>query len=78
MLWDSGRDVGEKLQSLFVRLLSGDGSDGSDDLVEFELDEFQIELARLDFGKVEDVVDDREQGGAGVVNLAQVIALFSA
>src|SRR5678810_1231655 len=76
MLGDFRRDVGEKFQSLFVCLLSGESGDGSDDLVEFEFDEFQIELTRLDFGKVENVVDDGEQGSARVMNLADVIALF--
>ena len=76
VLRDAGRDVGQELQPLVVRLLRGERGDGADDLVELEVGGLDVELAGLDLGEVEDVVDDRQQRGAGVVDLADVIALL--
>ena len=39
----------------------GQQLDGAfDHVAEVEIDDFDAELARLDFGKVQDVVDDRQ------------------
>ena len=75
-LRNAGRDVGQELEPLFVRLLGREGGDGGDDFVQLELGGFEVELAGLDLGEVENVVDDGEQRGAGVVNLGDVIALL--
>ena len=76
LLRDAGRDVRQKLESLLVRLLRGQRRDGADDFVELEVGGFDVELAGLDLGEVEDVVDDGQQRRAGVVDLADVIALL--
>ena len=54
----------------------GERGDRADDLVEPEVGGFDVELAGLDLGEVEDVVDDRQQRRAGVVDLADVVALL--
>ena len=66
----------QELEPLVVRLLRGQRRDGADDLVELEVGGFEVELAGLDLGEVEDVVDDRQQRRAGVVDLADVVALL--
>ena len=76
LLRDAGRDVHQELEPLLVRLLRGQRRDGADDVIELEVGGFDVELARLDLGEVEDVVDDRQQRGAGVVDLADVVALL--
>ena len=58
LLRDAGRDVHQELEPLLVRLLRGQRRDGADDVVELEVGGFEIELAGLDLGEVEDVVDD--------------------
>ncbi len=57
-------------------LLRGKRGDGTQDIVDFEIDGLHVELAGLDLREIEDVIDDREQRGAGVVDLADVVALF--
>ncbi len=52
------RDVGQELEPLVVRLLRGDRRDRADDVVEPEVGGFDVELAGLDLGEIEDVVDD--------------------
>ena len=52
------------------------GGDRADHLVELEIGGLDVELAGLDLREVEDVVDDRQQRGAGVVDLADVVALL--
>ncbi len=72
----AGRHMGQELQALLVRLLRGERGDRTDDLVEPEIGGLEVELAGLDLREIEDVVDDGEQRGAGVVDLADVVALF--
>ena len=76
VLGNRRRDVGQELQPLVVRLLGGERGDRADDLVEPEVGGLDVELAGLDLGEVEDVVDDAEQRRAGVVDLADVVALL--
>ena len=76
LLRNAGRDVHQELESLFVRLLRGQRRDGADDFIELEVGGFDVELAGLDLGEVEDVVDDRQQRRAGIVDLADVVALL--
>ena len=47
-------------------------------ITEFELkgDVLDVEPARLDFGEIENVVDNGQQRRTGIVNLADIIALF--
>ncbi len=73
---DARRDVGQKLEPFLVRLLRRERGDGADDFVELEVGGFEVELAGLDLGEIEDVVDDGQQRGAGVVDLADVVALL--
>ena len=76
VLRDVRRDVRQELQALLVRLLGGERGDGADDLVEPEVGGLDVELAGLDLREVEDVVDDGQQRRAGVVDLADVVALL--
>ena len=76
MLGDAGRDVRQELEPLVVRLLRGERGDRADDFVELEVGGFDVELAGLDLREVEDVVDDGQQRRAGVVDLADVVALL--
>ena len=76
MLGNRRRDMGQELQPLVVRLLGGKRRDRADHLVEPEIGRLHVELARLDLGEVQDVVDDAQQGRAGVVDFADVIALL--
>ena len=76
VLGDRARDVGQELQPLVVGLLGGERDDRADDLVDLEVRGLEVELARLDLREVEDVVDDAEERRAGVVDLADVVALL--
>ena len=76
ILRDAGRDVRQELEPLVVRLLGGQRRDRADHVVEPEVGGLDVELAGLDLGEVEDVVDDGQQRGAGVVDLADVVALL--
>ena len=67
----AGRDVRQELEPLVVRLLRGQRRDRADDVVEPEVGGLDVELAGLDLREVEDVVDDRQQRRAGVVDLAR-------
>ena len=71
-----GATCGQELEPLVVRLLRGERGDRADDVVELEVGGLEVELAGLDLGEIEDVVDDRQQRGAGVVDLADVVALL--
>src|SRR5262249_47232091 len=76
LLGNGRRHIGKKLEPFIVRFLGCDGGDRRDDFIELEVGGFDAELARFDFREVQDVVDDRQQRRAGVVNLADIIALF--
>ncbi len=76
VLGDRGRHVGEELQAFLVGLLRGQRGDRADHFVELEIDGLHVELAGLDLREIQDVVDDAEQRGAGVVDLADVVALL--
>ncbi len=76
VLGDRARDVDEELEPLVVGLLGRQRDDGGDDVVDLEVRGLEVELAGLDLREVEDVVDDPEQGRAGIVDLADVVALL--
>ncbi len=44
--------------------------------VKFKAGGLDVQFARLDLGEVEDVIDDRQQRGSGIMDLADVIALL--
>ena len=46
------------------------------DEFDFKGDFLDIELTRLDFGEIQNVVDDGQQRSAGIVNLTDIIALL--
>ena len=71
-----GRGVGQELEALLVRLLSGHGRDRRDHFVELERRRLEVELPRLDLREIQDVVDDPEQRCPGVVDLADVVPLL--
>ena len=56
-----GCDRGREVEPLRLRALAEQRHDGVDDLGRVDGDALELELARLDLGEVEDVVDDREQ-----------------
>lgn len=59
-----------------MSLLSGEGGDRADHFVEQEIGGLQIELAGFDLGDVQDVIDDTQERGAGVVDLADIVFLL--
>jgi len=73
------RDVGlrgdQELQALVGGLLPDHRGEVFEHVLETEVGRFEIELARFDFGKVEDVVDDSEQRPGGDPDLGEVVAL---
>ena len=71
-----GATSSQELEALVVRLLRRQRRDGADDVVELEVGGLDVELAGLDLREVEDVVDDGQQRRAGVVDLADVVALL--
>ena len=56
-----GCDRGREVEPLRLRALAEQRHDGVDDLGRVDGDALELELARLDLGEVQDVVDDREQ-----------------
>ena len=56
-----GRDRGRKIEPLRLRALAEQRHDGVDDLGRVDGDALELELAGLDLGEVQDVVDDREK-----------------
>src|SRR5205807_5178277 len=68
-------DIENQLQPLARRLLRDQIADVFQNLLEIEIDGFDSELAGLDFGEIQNVVDDAEQVLAGLVNLAHVASL---
>jgi hypothetical protein len=69
------RGLEEELEALVGGLLRDERGDALQDVVEAEVDRLDLQLAGLDLGEVEDVVDHAEQRGAGVVDLRGVVAL---
>ena len=63
-----GRDAATQFQVLAVRPLGEQLDDVLDGLVQVEVQAFQLETPGLDLGKVQDVVDDGQQGLAGTVH----------
>ena len=76
VLRDARRDVHQELEALLVRLLRRQRRHRADHVIELEVGGLDVEPAGLDLGEVEDVVDDRQQRGAGIVDLADVVALL--
>ncbi|MNF65956.1 hypothetical protein D3C84_477390 [compost metagenome] len=69
-------DLEQQLYALGFGLLAHQGRQVFQYMVEIEFDPFQIQLAGLDLGEVEDVVDDAEQVLGGALDLAHVVELL--
>ena len=65
----------DEFQALFAHLGADHGDDVVQHAVEGEVGDIETQLARLDLGKVEDVVDDREQVPGGIDDLVQLLLL---
>ena len=76
MLGNQRGNVGQKLQSLVVRLLGSEGRDRADHVVKPEVRLLDLQLAGLNLGEIQDIIDDSQQGSAGVVDFADIIALL--
>src|SRR6516225_3716931 len=76
MLRNARRDMCQELEPLFMSLLGCKRSDRTDDFVELKVRRFELELSRLNLGEVQNIVDNREERSASVVDLSDVIALF--
>ena len=62
-------------QAFLLRRVADDGSDVVEDCGEFEVEILQLQLAHLYPGKIENVVDQRQQMLVRVVKLAQPVRL---
>ena len=71
-----GRDLEQEFESLLLGPLPDEGDHRLEHFVEFEGVVLEHQLAGLDAGKVQDVVDQREQAATGGVDLAHVVALL--
>src|SRR6185437_9070293 len=72
---DGRLDLEDQLKTLSGRLLAHQIPNILQDLVEVEVDILDRELARLDLGEVENVVDDAEQMLARTFDLENIVAL---
>ena len=70
-----GRAVGEQLEVLGLGRLGDQLGDLLDDLDQVEVDLLELQVAGLDLGEVEDVVDDGQQRVAGAADAVGVLAL---
>ena len=66
----------QNFQAFFLGLEADDIEQIGHDLAQIELDVLQRQLARLDLRKIENVVEDAEQGARRGVQFLQVIALL--
>jgi hypothetical protein len=71
-----GGDVDEQVQPLAGRLRRKQLRDVVDEVREVERGPLEVELARLDLGEVQDVVDQRQQAVAAARDRVQVAALL--
>ncbi len=69
-------NVDQKLQSFFIRLESHHGHHATEHIFQPEGNVFEDQLIRLDFGKIEDVIDDAQQRRTGAVDLVDIVALL--
>ena len=69
-------DAARQLEAFLVRARRQQADGVLDDVAESERDALERQLARLDLREVEDVVDEREQRLARVLDRAQVVALL--
>ncbi len=70
------RDFVHELDALPMRLQRKRLRDGLDRFVQIERARFELELAGLDFGEVENIVDDAEQGVAGELERLHIFPLL--
>ena len=76
MYIDGRVDIENQLQPLGRRLLHDQIANVLQNLLEIEIDGFDGELAGLDFGEIQDVVDDAEQQFRGMANGLRILALL--
>ena len=71
-----GVHVGEQIEFFCARLRGEHGRHRFDERDEFDVEQFELEPARLDLGKIENFIDDREQRFARTANRLAVFALL--
>ena len=69
---ESAIDIDEQLDALFRRLIDKDLHDPVEHLIEPEDPFLQLQLAGFDLGKIEDIVDDAEQGVGRILDDVQI------
>ena len=72
-----GIRVGEQLEVLGVRGVAEERGDVFEEHARVEVDDLELELAGLDLGEVQDVVDDREESFGRGVHARGVLALLA-
>ncbi len=73
---NGGRHIGDEFQR-FLRGADAEGLDDiSDQLAEAKVNIFELHETGLDFGKVEDVIDDGQEGAGGFLGEGEVFPLF--
>ena len=71
-----GGHLAQKLDSFFVAPESKRLQRGFEMVAHIEIHHFQINFSGLDFGEIQNVVDDRQQGISRQLHRIQIFALF--
>ena len=69
------RSLNQKFEKLFVCPLANDGCEIVEHRIQIKLRFFNSQLARFDLGKIQNVIDQAQQGLPGSVDLAQIVML---
>ncbi len=70
------RDVDLQIQSLFVGLVRNHGGSVVQHIGQAKTHMLQLQFAGLHLGDIQDVIDDAQQHGAGLVDLGNIVALL--
>ena len=68
-------DQGDDLESLGMRLNRQQASDVFDRIAHVHVEDFKVELAGLDLGEIQNVIDDRQQRGGAVAHGLRIVEL---
>ncbi len=76
MCWHRRVHIQQQFQALFFRLQSHQVGQVVQYVFQVEIDGFEFQLARLDLGEIQDVVDNAQQTDGTAIDLVHVVVLF--